>query len=280
MQLVALDANSPLIASKALKHKSYRCPECLGQVRLRSGPRRQPHYYHVAASKGCRQQGKSAEHLQAQLKLYSLLPEGECSLERPFPSIGRIGDVVWEPAQLIFEIQCSPISQEEVEARTKDYGSVGMRVIWILHDKKFNLNKLSAAEHHLRSQTCYYTNISSVGSGLFYDQFEILKNPYRLFKGPRLPIALNRPLPIKRLCAKSPLQLLAHRAALWQLSFEGDLINRLTHAPEKSISALMAIEKKFQLRTPQRLRKLPLAFKRLYALILNGLVRACSSGDA
>ena len=275
MQLFALDSKGPLLAAHAQKHKNYQCPECLQPVRLRSGPHRQPHYYHLERTAACRQQGKSAEHLQAQLKLFSLIPEGECSLERPFPSIGRIADVVWETANIVFEVQCSPISKEEVEARTVDYRSMGMHIVWILHDKRFNLKNLSAAEEHLRHQPCYYTNITPSGSGMFYDQFEIIRGPRRLFKGPSLPVALSRPIPIEPKLLTSSLKHLGQRASLWDLSFEGDLLNRLAQAPDSSLLPLVKIEKRFDAQ-PRRFKP-ALAIRRLYTLILDGLIRSCSS---
>lgn len=96
MQLYALDDQSLTLATKAEKHKNYQCPECLAKIRLRGGPHRQFHFYHLHAARHCRQQKKSLKHLQAQLILKSLLPPDEAILEKSFPSIGRIADVCWE----------------------------------------------------------------------------------------------------------------------------------------------------------------------------------------
>ena len=59
MQLYALDQNQPILASKAEKSKDYICPECLSAVRIRGGPSRQIHFYHLSLPKQCRQHEKS-----------------------------------------------------------------------------------------------------------------------------------------------------------------------------------------------------------------------------
>lgn len=214
MQLFALDCQAPVLATHAEKHKNYACPECKQPVRLRSGPHRQAHYFHIQRSSNCRQRQKSAEHIQAQLKLLTLLPEGECSLERPFPAISRIADVVWETAHIVFEVQCSPISQQEVKERTADYKAMGMDVVWILHDKRFNQRNLSAAERHLRSQSCYYTNITRSGAGVFYDQFEIIQAAVRKYKGPPLPISVHLPFPVNQRSARPPVKCVKDRKSV------------------------------------------------------------------
>jgi competence protein CoiA len=184
MQLYALDQGKPLFASDAEKGKSYQCPECNAPVRVRGGPSRQIHFYHPVLPKKCRQHEKSQEHIRLQWKLFELFGPSESQIECPFPTIGRIADVVWHPKKLIFEIQCSPIPLEEVQCRILDYNLAGYEVVWILHDKQFNKKNLSAAEHFLRNIPCYFTNIDKTGFGIVYDQFEVIKNYKRMFKGP------------------------------------------------------------------------------------------------
>lgn len=274
MQLLALSSQGPLQATSAEKQKNYTCPECQEIVRVRSGPHRQPHFYHVHKTSSCRQHQKSAEHIQAQLMLLSLLPAGECSLERPFPSISRIADAVWETAQIVFEIQCSPITQEEVKARTADYQSIGMKIVWILHDKRFNRRSLGSAESHLRQQTCYYTNCSASGLGMIYDQFEIIEKEKRLFKGPALPICIEQPLAIESCFSNSELNIMARRAKSWSLSFENDLFCRMKKAPVQSWQSLIHLQKKFQ--SYPTIFKPWIAVKQLYKLIFHHLLRSCS----
>lgn len=191
MQLIATEGGVQVYAAAAEKRRDYFCPECAGIVRLRSGPHRQPHFYHPKADPRCRQCEKSAEHIAAQAALLALLPNS--SVEHPFPDIDRIADVVWPEQKIVFEIQCSPISLEEVQERIADYASCGFTCLWILHEKTFNQRRLSAAESHLRTVGCYFTDINQKGNGLFYDQYEILLGPRRTYRGPPLPVNFLEP---------------------------------------------------------------------------------------
>lgn len=218
VQLFALDQTYPVLASQAQPRYRYVCPECAEPVFVRKGPHRQAHYYHKDRSLACRQNQKTLEHLQAQLSLFKALQSEEAHLEYRFPSIQRIADVAWLSHKIVFEIQCSPISAEEVLARTADYQSIGFQVVWILHDKRFNKRKLCQAEHVLQSKTCYYTNYSKNGLGIFYDQFEVCRGAYRAFKGPPLPISLCDPIYSPHLHFKGDLkdQLKGRDPPVWQ----------------------------------------------------------------
>ncbi len=181
MQLYAFDTDGSLVfAKQALRQVNYFCPECKGLLHLRGGFHRQNHFYHLETTPACRQSGKSAEHLHTQLYLLNQLPENECILERRFPEINRIADVAWEPKRIIFEIQCSPISVEEILQRNRDYQSVGFEVVWILHDKRFNQKLLSGAEHFLQGLPHYFTNMNDIGEGNVYDQFSWIEKGARL----------------------------------------------------------------------------------------------------
>src|SRR5687767_12314803 len=156
MQIHALDETTRIVtARQAIRHRTYYCFECQEAVKVRQGLHRQAHFYHLSPNRHCSQHRKSAIHLQLQQRFLHLLPPGECQLERPFKRIHRIADVVWEPQKIVFEIQCSPISLEEVQKRNADYASLGYQVVWILHTKTFNQQRLSAAELYLRTTPCY-----------------------------------------------------------------------------------------------------------------------------
>jgi competence protein CoiA len=228
MQLIAWDQHGPIRAAHAEKHIDYCCPECGSLLRVRSGPHRQPHFYHLEANPACTQHRKSAEHLQAQLTLCALLPEGEGKLEHPFPSIGRIADVCWEERKIVFEIQYSPLPQEEAEARCTDYRSIGYEPVWILHDARFNKTKLSAAENYLRRSTCYFTNLTAHGEGIFYDQDDHCNGAIRIRKSPPLRVHLDQP---KRVAHENLADRLRKRYRHWTLHFTGDCLDRWSKSP-------------------------------------------------
>lgn len=193
MQLIALNDKHLILARDAQRHKSYLCPECLSAVRLRKGEKKQPHFFHLTKALACSLEGKSLEHLNAQLHLQKLLEPNELLLERPFPEIGRIADVVWEEKKLIFEIQCSPIPLLEAKERIENYALAGYRVVWILHEKNFNKERLSPSEAFLRSsQTCFFTDIDSEGKGSIYNQLERLSKTRRFWKSEKLKLSTEQ----------------------------------------------------------------------------------------
>jgi competence protein CoiA len=216
MQLFALDEQGQLLsASGANRGVDYLCLECQGVVRRRSGPHRQPHFYHLAPVTACHLSGKGMAHLQIQCYLSQLLPLGEAFVEHRFPQIGRIADVAWVSRGLIFEIQCSPISSEEIAARNRDYGSLGYQVIWILHDSQFNRRRLSAAEMELEGGIHYFSNMDAEGRGIIYDQFDVKQEGRRVKKLTPLPVDLSQPKSISKPVLR----------ATWPLHFAGDLID-------------------------------------------------------
>lgn len=269
MQFYALEENLPVIASHAHKQRDYRCPECRSVVRVRSGPERQPHFYHLAASSVCRSHQKSAAHLQTQLAILQQLPEGEGRMERPFAEIARIADVAWEKEKIVFEIQCSPISLEEARNRCRDYKKLGYTPVWILHTRRFNRRKISASENFLRKTGAYYTNFDEKGHGEITDQFEICRLQRRLFRGPPLRIDLSKPGVIPLLSQEFPLALQLRRH--WSLSFYGDLLDRFLKQKTPFMSEM---ERRF-FTSPSRASLLH-KIKRLYlAFFRIALEKAC-----
>jgi competence protein CoiA len=239
MQLYAFDVNNRLIfSSHAQKQKNYTCPECKGVVRLRGGLQRQNHFFHQEAVRICRQSGKSGRHLAVQYFFLDCLPQEECVLEHSFPEIGRIADVVWLPQKIVFEIQCSFITAAEVQARNKDYASLGFRVVWILHDTRYNKPHLSAMELYLADQPHYFTNMQQNGEGIIYDQFAILRQSRRLHQLPPLPIDIRY---LKQETLNKDeyfLETIKNRQIAWNGFFSGDLIDLVENESLEGINYL------------------------------------------
>lgn len=233
MQLYAFDAEHRVVfAQHAVKQQDYFCLECSQIVRRRGGTHFQTHYYHLASTSACRLNGKSMAHLQVQSILHTLLPAGESQLEYRFPAINRIADVVWLNQKLVFEIQCSPITSAEVQSRNRDYNSIGLQVIWILHDKRFNQWRLTAAEQFLQQSPCYYTNIDDEGVGIIYDQFDLVSMGIRKKTLPPLPVNLTHPKWISedktienQLCSINLPKSIFSRIRKWPVCFSGDILH-------------------------------------------------------
>lgn len=247
MQLYALDKDKRVVfANHAKKHIDYTCPECASLIRLRGGIHRQNHFYHLDSNRKCRQNGKSMEHLQTQFRILETFTEAECSLEVHFPEIKRIADCVFHKHKIIFEIQCSPISALEVKQRNADYRKLGYEVIWILHEKRFNLLRPSLAEQHLAPYVHYFTNIDALGCGIFYDQFQMIEGGTRKPLSKKKPLTLDKALhreEAAKVKTKVPLfvKQKIHNSAYY---FEGDLTDScLKGEDEELIETLFQIEK-------------------------------------
>jgi competence protein CoiA len=158
------------------------------------------------------------------------------ALEVPFTTIQRIADVAWPSRKWVFEVQCSPISLEEVQARCADYARLGYAVLWILHERCFNQRKVGAAEQLLRAQGCYFTNMSAQGRGVFYDQFEVVEGRKRRHRGPPLEVNPTQLTKLPQQNKELP-SCLASRT--WRA--EGDLWDRILRGehPEEQLKRLL-----------------------------------------
>lgn len=229
MQIYALDSTAALVFAKnANKHQDYQCIECKEKVRLRRGIHRQAHYYHLQPNRVCRQHAKGMPHLMLQHFLKNILPEEEAEMECQFPSIGRIADVAWHPKRLIYEIQCSPISAQEVKERNNSYASIGYQVVWIFHDTRYNQYRLSSAEIFLMNQPHYFSDMNEVGEGKIYDQVSLIAKGRRASRLPVLSIDPSTPKILNKqelkLCQSFPV-ILKRRAKDWPFVFSGDTID-------------------------------------------------------
>ena len=178
MQLYAFNANrQKIFASIATPSKDYFCQECGARVRTRKSRRGRAHFFHLFRSPTCRASKKSQEHIAVQNYIQKAIGEDACKQEVYFPKIGRVADLVWEEKAVCFEIQCSPITKQEVEKRCQDYSTIGYFVIWILMDKTFNGPLMSPAERFLETRTHYFVTVEGDMVHLLYDQYARKREP-------------------------------------------------------------------------------------------------------
>ncbi len=248
MQLIAIDETGErIIAPQAKKKNDYQCPTCDGLVRLRCGPHIQAHFYHYRKPKQCVHRKKTQAHLHNQLYLASKL---KCAiLEHPFPSIGRIADVFWPAQNIVFEIQYSAMTAEEAKKRESDYSSLGVHLVWIIHEARFNRRRLSAAEQFFVTRHTYYTSIDARGIGMIYDQFEIIRGEERCFKGAKFPIHPASPYRLHDVSPPNPFpKALLQRLQTRSLGFAGDVIDATFQKPDYDYSSLIALESRYSKR--------------------------------
>lgn len=226
MALFASNGEDPINAWDASPEKPYWCLACKAPLRLRKGLFRFPHFSHLSSTPSCRLYSKSKRHFLAQLALQKKLPLGEALLEIHFPSIRRIADVCWEKKKIVFEIQCSPISEQEVKERIEEYNSLGYEVVWILDERRFNKKRLSKAENFLRTRSLSYF-LEKGNSFTVYDQLETLHLSQRLKKGGKTAIDVSKIKTSIQIDATKPLpKNLKKRIQLCKYFFENDWISR------------------------------------------------------
>jgi competence protein CoiA len=237
MSLYAIDGDDLVYSFDAQPRQTYFCYLCHLPVRVRRGPRRIPHFYHLKKSPSCRLYSKGEDHAMAQTALQSILPSGETFLEKPIPSIHRVADVLWEKQYIAFEIQCSLVSECEVRKREEDYARAGYRLVWILDDRLYNKRILRPAESLLRTLTSYFASLRRQKIPLFYDQFEFIDAPRRLYRGPKLKVDLTRPFPSSNPTWKedrAPMQTLIRSGRIF---FYGDLVHKAHRLTQDALVA-------------------------------------------
>lgn len=234
VQLYAYDlAGTKIFVEEAVKGVDYICMECQSMVRVRGGSWRQLHYYHKKHI-SCSQREKSLEHIAVQRKLVQELEEAK--MEVVFPSIARIADVAWEKQKIVFEVQVSPMSVDELKQRIADYNSIGWQVLFILHTKTFGKTKVKEIEQFLVSHTHYFTDIDDSGGAIFDELLLIIQGKRIRLK------ALNRcEIDIKTITLRglgSPVEdnlpaVIRERQNNWLYSAEGDLLSRIKNGGEE-----------------------------------------------
>ncbi len=216
----------------------YLCPECHGTIRVRRGDIRVPHFFHRNEASSCRHQKKDGLHRAVQMWLLNQLGESTCTLECFFPSIVRVADVAYHPAQVVFEVQRSPIDPEEAIARTESYWSIGWHVIWILHVARYGRRSATAFERSLAGIPHYFTDIG-FREGRLWDEWSCVRGSRRYWYA--LPPArrylesvhvlplnpIGKKTPVGSVSAKTWIQ---NRETTWSCHLEGDLL--FTQLPE------------------------------------------------
>jgi len=264
MQVYALNAKKERVfVEQAEKAENYTCIECGALVRLRGGPHVQLHFWHVGIQeRPCHLEAKSLEHLELQRHITNLCGP-RAHQEVRFESIGRIADVAWDEGKIIFEIQCSPIDAEEVEARILDYNRLGWSVIWILYDRRFRHRKVTAAEHLLSTHPHYFFRGHEI-----YDCYDLSVNGIREWRSNDRAIDITQIKRRKIVQNSAPLpRVLRTRAATWPLHVQDDFLDHIDNP--HFFEADLLREKNCLAPQPLRSPRRPFQiFKALYYLIL------------
>jgi len=154
---------------KNIRETKIICPVCKEEVILVDGSKVITHFRHKPNS-DCKNSGETQEHIKMKVACYKILKEQSnvSFLDLEFKIDNQIADVYFKIGQnvCVIECQCSPISKEEIDSRTKGWEQKGCFVVWI-YGKKFykktedGLFKLRKA---IRNKYFFYTE----EDGLFF----------------------------------------------------------------------------------------------------------------
>ncbi|GHP14985.1 competence protein [Lentilactobacillus fungorum] len=132
--------NENLISANSVVHENttkmvFVCPCCRSTVILKRGKYRIAHFSHQAnATCVGFSENESEAHLKGKLTFKRQVREMgyRVEIEVVMPSIEQRADVFLPDEQFVIEYQCSPISFDEINRRTRNYRHLGNQVIWIL----------------------------------------------------------------------------------------------------------------------------------------------------
>lgn len=143
---VARDAKGHLVNAleDELNRQTYTCLACGGGLRLRKGKVVRTHFAHKSL-KDCSYyfENESPEHLGNKEALYHWAKkDSTVALEFPIAEIQQIADVLVN-GKLALEVQCSPLPQKMLRARSQGYRSLGYQVLWLLGTKLWLKDRLT-----------------------------------------------------------------------------------------------------------------------------------------
>lgn len=134
------DNNVDIFPGQALPRTDYRCPICHGIVRLKSGPDRVAHFYHVPDQSPCPYREDEDYMSEWHIRMQGYFPLE--SRERVFrdSETGEVhrADVFLEESNTVIEFQKSHMTPEEYRARTAFHLKEGRRIVWIFDESRYN----------------------------------------------------------------------------------------------------------------------------------------------
>ncbi|MBS7577227.1 MULTISPECIES: competence protein CoiA family protein [unclassified Enterococcus] len=146
---------------KGFKDLKWFCPACHARLILKNGIIKQPHFAHTTLET-CQaySENESELHhdLKCQLAKWFQQQNYNCQIEYYLIELKQIPDLLINH-HLAIEIQCSPLSIQRFNTRTKNYLDHGYQVIWLLGEKMQIKSRLTS----LQLAMCAF----SINSGVF-----------------------------------------------------------------------------------------------------------------
>lgn len=173
--LVAHDAwgNVVNLLHQKPENTLFYCPACKSTVRLKCGSVNRWHFAHVSL-KDCHfyTENESEEHLSLKVNLYqSLTQTEEVEVEAYLSKIHQIADILVN-GHLALEVQCSSLSYQRLQERSRNYQEKGYHVLWLLGKKLWLKDYITS----LQKQFLYF----SKRLGFYYWELDNEKGLVRL----------------------------------------------------------------------------------------------------
>ncbi|MDU9417280.1 competence protein CoiA family protein [Staphylococcus lloydii] len=120
-------------AANASKDCNYYCPLCCQKLMLKRGKYKCAHFAHHEIN--CTYKEESYIHYQAKYRLGQSSKDlgMTVQIEPYLKECHQIPDILINN-KIILEIQCSPITVQQLQTRTSAYNNLGYIVIWIIKD--------------------------------------------------------------------------------------------------------------------------------------------------
>lgn len=134
-QIVSLMNVSRETLTHLKKQEQYFCPACSGELLLKMGMKKLPHFAHKSQC-SIKPEGESQQHLLGKKKLFHWLTwQGfETQMECYLSELNQQPDLLfqWNGKKGVIEFQCSIIPLEEMYRRTTNYINHSYRPLWIV----------------------------------------------------------------------------------------------------------------------------------------------------
>lgn len=138
-----------LLENTSCKRQVYYCPACHGEVILKAGSIKIPHFAHRRKT-DCDfySENESLTHLKGKQLLYEW-SQKQARLEVGLPAIKQRPDLLLD--KIAIEFQCSPLSIQRLQERIKGYQEIALPQWWILGGDLQKRGRLTALIKHFCS---------------------------------------------------------------------------------------------------------------------------------
>jgi competence protein CoiA len=150
--LIARDENKEGIkAWEAQRGNKFLCPECQNEVILKQGKIKQAHFAHKPDTDCPYRTNETELHLRIKREIYEALKDypncHRCELERRLNGVRPDISLYIGTHPVAIEIQRSDITIDMIIQRTTRYTQLGIYLIWILPELRFNKEGICQAKN-------------------------------------------------------------------------------------------------------------------------------------